>query len=606
MSIKSRLPKATFIALVFHWSWITGLFFSLNLFQTKAQLSALEIRYENLTVLNQIGAQITIAQKWLGVSIPAILIAAAIGFFSAWVYAKYRDVKRRQRMSGNGEFRGITCTLGTLPKPESMRFQPIGIELPNGLKLGDKHHKLLCDILSLINSHEVPAGVGHSDLNLLQHSINTIEKAIKINRKDPNLICAIAAHDIGKINTFKQKDGKWIVEGKHDDEGAKIIRELESWWELSDKDRFTILYSVKYSHKPTMVPTQIEYREEIIKCIEGIRHIDHNVTRVEKEETVTKLEEQKTLYDYFLQFLQVAPFRSPASPAGTKSGGWIKNNHCFMLESYFKDIYLKENHPEILAAYNELGKKKDNSRVSRELLKQLNAKKLLVKEWDGEKIGDPTQALWAIQCGSSTFIKVIIIPLTEEIHTLVGDQKFHQPLKVISSFSKYKKAQKMKHASGKPQANVSQESKGNRLEEDLKKIKNEKAKKTQDEQGEHNTKNKDTVTNSNHEKPNANKSEGNKISKRKKKHAQADDNDDTIDNMFASFATKPSDNEAKKENQTQVPTKEGNDKEIKNRGPKEPIPPQKSLSSKNTPESKAEEFREELGIREIDIDDSVI
>lgn len=624
MAIKNRLGKATFIATVFHWTWITALFFSLNLFQTKAQLAALEINYENLNMLNQIGAQLEITKRWVVTSAKALAISALLGYCSAWLYAKHQDIKRRKRMSGNGQFRGITCTLGNLPTPVAKSFEPIGIELPKNIKLNEKHHQLLCDILSVINSHEVPAGIGHSDLNLLEHTLNTIEKAIKINRTDPNLICAIAAHDIGKINTFKNVEGKWIVEGKHDDEGAKIIRELDSWWQLSDKDRFTILYAVKFSHKPTMVPTQIEHRDEIVKCIEGIRHIDHNVTREEKEETVTKLEDKKTLHDYFMQFLQVAPFRSPASPAGTKSGGWIKRNHCFMLESYFKDIYLKENHPEILAAYNELGKKKDNSRVSRELLKQLDAKGLLVKEWDDEKTSDPTQALWAIQCGNSTFIKVIIIPLTEEVHTLVGDQKFHQQLKVISLYSKYQKAQKLKNASGKPQAKLSQQNNGNKLQQDLDKIKAEKAKKEKNnpEKTEQNKHTKSTSVKNEPTNPN-NKQKTNNQSNNQKPNTNNNSNaESATDKMFASFGMpeKTNDDSKNEEDSKQITKpKEEQKQEIKNNTNNKvdklnlsenkqdtPTPPTEELHKQNETESIADNFREQLGIREINENDSVI
>lgn len=628
MAIKNRLGKATFIATVFHWTWLTALFFSLNLFQTKAQLAALEINYENLNVLNQLGAQLEITARWVVTSAKVLAIGTILGYCSAWLYAKHQDIKRRKRMTGNGEFRGITCTLGNLPTPVAKSFEPIGIELPKNIKLNDKHHKLLCDILSVINSHEVPAGIGHSDLNLLEHTLNTIEKAIKINRTDPNLICAIAAHDIGKINTFKNVEGKWIVEGKHDDEGAKIIRELDSWWQLSDKDRFTILYAVKFSHKPTMVPTQIEHRDEIIKCIEGIRHIDHNVTREEKEETVTKLEDKKTLHDYFMQFLQVAPFRSPASPAGTKSGGWIKRNHCFMLESYFKDIYLKENHPEILAAYNELGKKKDNSRVSRELLKQLDAKGLLVKEWDDEKTSDPTQALWAIQCGNSTFIKVIIIPLTEEVHTLVGDQKFHQQLKVISLYSKYQKAQKLKNASGKPQAKLSQQNTGSKLQQDLDKIKAEKtksnnaetdteklkAKKPNNHSKDTNIKkNEKTVTKPSGEPSSkATKTNQNKNTKQNQKEDRNNVQESATDKMFESFGMPEKSNEEaepKIEKKHEKNNKHEQDVKKDNKPQNEQdtaTPPPEVLHIQNETELKADNFREQLGIVEIDENDSVI
>ncbi len=421
---------------MFHWGWLTIAFLCLDVFHIKDKLFALGLDTSDLNNFTLLDAQMYITTEWFKTIAPLVVGSAAFGYLVAWVLAFITDLRRDNRLKGEGSFRGLTVTIGTLPEPTKLKFDNVVVNIPiKGFP--DKHLRFLNDTLSIAYSKKVPAGVGHGDLTLFDHTLNVIEKAIEIKIVSPNSLCAIAAHDIGKINTFKEVDGEWVVEGKHDIEGANLIAKLDTWWELDEDDRHIIYFAVKYSHKPEQIPEILHLRESIVKCVEELRHVDHNVTGEEKEDVVEKIEEDQSLLELFKQFLQETPLRTSNTANGQKAGGWIKHGHVFVLENYFKDNYLAEYHPQVLAAYNELGKKVRFSKITKELLKQLNEDGLLVKKWGEEKISKTAESLWVIKCGQVQFIKVIIIPLTEDIKDLVGHETYHKGLSVVSSFPRY-------------------------------------------------------------------------------------------------------------------------------------------------------------------------
>lgn len=477
MAIKSRLEKSTLIAALFHWGWLSIAFFFLDVFHIKDKLLSLGYNPKDLNNLTLLDAQLQIANDWFVTLAPLIIVSAIAGYILAWCAAFMSEKGRKQRSKGEGSFRGLTVTIGKLPIPPSLSFEDVEVKLPLN-DFPEKHLKFLQDVISLAYSKEVPAGVGHGDLTLFDHTLNVVNKAIEINATSPNTLCAIAAHDIGKIETFVKKGEEWVVEGKHDEVGANLVAKLGSWWELDEDDRHVIYYAIKYSHKPEYIPEIIHLRDDIVKSVEELRHVDHNVTGIEKEEVVEDIEEQMTLLEIFKQFLQETPLRTSNTANGQKAGGWIKHGHVFVLENYFKDIYLADNHPEVLAAYNELGQKVRFSKVTKELLKQLNEDGLLIKKWGDEKISKTAESLWVIKCNQIQFIKVIIIPLTEDIKDLVGHESYHKGLSVVSSFPRYIREQRKAHAGNgnKPKANVgNKQSTTNKVKEDIKKLKEEKA-----------------------------------------------------------------------------------------------------------------------------------
>jgi len=471
MAIRNRLESSIFIMTIFHWSWLSVAFYFLDVFHIKGKLQEFGFDSTSLNNFTLLSGQLEITKLWVAYALPWVILSIVTGFSLAWLVAVLFDKKRDNRIKGKGEYRGLTVTIGNLPKPFPLKINKVDIKLPLN-DFPEEHNALLIDIISLIHSNPVPAGIGHGDLTLFDHTLNVINKAIEINKISPNALCAIAAHDMGKLSTFKHVDGEWIVEGKHDEVGASLMAKFDSWWNLSDEDRTVIYQAVKYSHKPEKVPSIISYREQICACIEDIRHVDHNVTGIEKEEVVEEIESDNSLLHYFKMFLQETPLRTSNTPNGQKAGGWIKHGHCFILESYFKDTYLAENHPHVLAAYNELGKKVRFSRITKELLKELNAEGMLAKKWNDEKISKTTEALWVIKCNKIQFIKVIIVPITEEIHASIGNDTYHKGLSVVSSFPKYLREQKKIHAGKKPAAKVeTKSSTQEKIKTDMAKIK---------------------------------------------------------------------------------------------------------------------------------------
>ena len=486
MAIRSKLAQSSITVFMFNWVLLTVGFSLLNIEQVQSILNELRMDYDDLNNFNLIHAQLLISSKWIGHTFALIFVSGFSAFILSWAGAYFLDIKRTKRFSGKGEFRGVSCSIGELPTPKRESVPQIGIEIPVK-EFSDKHQNLINEIFSLIKAKNVPAGLGHGN-NLFEHTVNVVNKAIEINKIDPNLLCALAGHDIGKVETFKKgklkpntpKDKKtksiddyeWTVEGKHDEVGARIVALFDSWWEMEDRDQNIIFYAIKYSHKPTQLPTTVAYYDDVCKCLEELRHVDHNVTGEEKEEVTKEIEETRTLLEYFKQFLQETPLRTSNTIVGNKSGGWVKHGKIFVLENYFRETYLRENYPEVLASFNELSKSKQHSRVTRSLLQQLNNEGILVKEWNDFKINKTADALWVIKAGKAQFGKVIIVDLNEELTQFVGTATYTKGLSVLSTYGQYLREKQQENSKGRPKANVNTvNSTQSKIKEDLNKIK---------------------------------------------------------------------------------------------------------------------------------------
>jgi hypothetical protein len=486
MAIRSKLAQSSITVFMFNWVLLTVGFSLLNIEQVQSILNELRMDYNDLNNFNLIHAQLLISSKWIGHTFALIFVSGFSAFILSWAGAYFLDIKRTKRFSGKGEFRGVSCSIGELPTPKRESVPQIGIEIPVK-EFSDKHQNLINEIFSLIKAKNVPAGLGHGN-NLFEHTVNVVNKAIEINKIDPNLLCALAGHDIGKVETFKKgklkqntpkdkksksvNDYEWTVEGKHDEVGARIVALFDSWWEMEERDQNIIFYAIKYSHKPTQLPTTVAYYDDVCKCLEELRHVDHNVTGEEKEEVTKEIEDTRTLLEYFKQFLQETPLRTSNTIVGNKSGGWVKHGKIFVLENYFRETFLRENYPEVLASFNELSKSKQHSRVTKALLQQLNSEGILVKEWNDFKISKTSDALWVIKAGKAQFGKVIIIDLNEELTQFVGTATYTKGISVLSTYGQYLREKHNENSKGRPKANVNTvNSTQSKIKDDLNKIK---------------------------------------------------------------------------------------------------------------------------------------
>lgn len=574
MAIKSTLAKSSVIVFITNWIILTLVFAFYNVEKTQDVLDGLGMLYDDLNNYNLIHAQILIGSHWIPYAASAVFVSATIAFCLAWSFALLLDYRRSKRFEGRGEYRGLRVSIGTLPYPKKKKAPPLLIELPLG-EISENHQSLLNEIFALIKENNVPAGMGHGN-DLFTHTVNVVNKAIELNKSDPNLICALAGHDLGKIETFikgdlkedvdpnkKDKhmdDYKWEVKGKHDEVGARIVALMESWWDMEERDKNIIFYAIKYSHKPSQLPTSIAFYDDVCKCLEDLRHVDHNVTGIEKEEMVEEMVETKTLLEYFKQFLQETPIRTNNTAVGQKCGGWVKHGKIFVLENYFKDKYLKENHPEVLASYNELSKSKQYSKLTKDLLNQLNEEGILVKEWNELKIRNNKDALWVIKAGKAEFGKVIIVNLTEELVQFVGTSTYNQGVSVISTYGKYLR-EKQKTTKNVPKANVkTTDSTQSKITNDLNKIKQQQ-----------NTHNKEATNNStnndNTDQPNKQVSEKKNAAAKETKPAKPSSNKKaapTADNKQnnKNVSTEKQDSQANEQNPP--PKKESGEKVAKN------------------------------------------
>ena len=78
----------------------------------------------------------------------------------------------------------------------------------------------------------------------------------KFEKFDPLIGLICFAHDVGKIETFRQnKDGTVeVIEPAHDSVGARMLSRMDEFWALPYEDRMTLTLSIGHYHKPGQMP----------------------------------------------------------------------------------------------------------------------------------------------------------------------------------------------------------------------------------------------------------------------------------------------------------------------------------------------------------------
>ena len=430
MAVRVKLTKSIMGLTILYWVIFAIAFVISDTGSKPESLSFAGHTIEYIPFFSDLNSKWLIAIQWMYISSIAILIALTASVVSVLIYNVYCDVSRKKRMKNYDEYRGMRVTLSVLPQPKKVKFEEINVNLPKA-KLSKAHQALLNQILGTIKMHNVSAGSGHG-VDLFEHTLNVLQKAIDFKIYDANTLCAIAAHDIGKISTFKKVNGKWVSTGKHDNEGAKILSQLPAWFQMDFEDRWIVLYAVKYSHKPHLLPIVMRSRAKIEECLEKLRHIDHNTTAEEKVVVVEQIQQKQGIWEALETFLREAHFRNSNTPVGKKTGGFIRNNMVFISEEYLKHTFVRENFPDLYASHNESPKQKGfYTKLSKAIIKEFEQKDLLVKEYKDFKAGSPMEARWDIKAGDKQFSRMLIIKLTEEIHALVGNITYHKGITIL-------------------------------------------------------------------------------------------------------------------------------------------------------------------------------
>lgn len=397
------------------------------------------------------------AGAWALAGIGAAIIASLLTVMALLVTRNRRKISR-------GDFRGLSASISRMPTPaQTPRTEGLVIR---GVKFANKRHKALFQaIMGYLKTHEHDyCGEGH-EKGLFAHTMGVLEAVLEIDRaeRDPLLLLAAAAHDIGKASSYVQRDGKWVRVRYHDKESARIMASFPEWWALPDPERSILLYAVKHEHSPNLLPIAIPGLSQadiqrLGRLVEQLREVDGNATRQEKEDVRENLSVEDVVIEAFLDSVANAPFQKRGLAKGIQAVGWRDGDRLYILERAMREFAmarLSALHAAVLGgSYRDKGEVAD---FTKELLAALEARGWLITEHEirpsegaaTESCTLPTRdMLWRVQSGTHTFNGVYIVELPKEHRHIYPKQTLYE-LTVLGTLDQRKPAPA---APRKPQA----------------------------------------------------------------------------------------------------------------------------------------------------------
>lgn len=427
--MRPKLLKSFLVVFLF-WAVATTLYWSLQRPEVNLQaLAAVAQLFPLLDlevpaqpdILSSLFVQRDVLLYW---SAPVALLAVLAGVVGAVVVegrALRLDKQRTERETGSGEFRGVTLTLGVLPLPHRLAADELDLSTsdnPHFQALPEEHKRVLTDILGVLSAHpDAYAGEGVS-VSLLEHSLNVIAKALQ-SKRNPGL-CAIvaAAHEMGKIKAYKRSgDAGWQRIKPHDREAALALTRLDSWNELPNTDKMSVLMAVKFHSNPRNIP-DLEgdpniYRlaRDLLSAADGVQV---EAVQEEKQKTLEKTELPDVIFEAFIKGLPLLSFQNRGLPKGVQAVAWKVGARVYMLEIKLRETVMAKMPAEVKGALTPTGRERPRVQpFTVELLKALDQRGWLVKKV-GETRLEAKDALWNIKAGKLEFKGVIVIDVPKE------------------------------------------------------------------------------------------------------------------------------------------------------------------------------------------------
>lgn len=427
----------SFIVVVLFWLGVTTLWWSLQspdvnlkaLLALKELIPALPITVpEEAAILGSLAVQRDVLLWW---SLPVLIgtfLSGCLGYGLMWLKARGTATERTHREAGHGEYRGARLTVGELPVPLTFPRHEITLAADGSddslAKLTGKELRLLGDILGTLSAHpQAYAGHGISD-SLLDHALKLATKALESPRNAGLAALVAAGHEMGKITAFEQgKDGSWAEAKNQDNEAARILRTLESWFALPELERNAVMLAVKYHSNPRYLP-EVDSDPQILRLAKDLlfKTEDNRVAVVKeaKEETLeaARLDPSKPLseqvFDAFLQALPSLPFQSRGLPKGVAAVAWKVGSRAYLLEIKLRDTVMSRLPADLRGALQPNPKERTRLQpFTLELLKALHQKGWLVTQIADMKLL-PKEAVWNVRAGKLDFRGVLAVDVPPE------------------------------------------------------------------------------------------------------------------------------------------------------------------------------------------------
>jgi len=359
--------------------------------------------------------------KALAVAVIAFLLTFAVQFGLRWIKLGYLL---------ETSTRGADCTIGILPGhvrwPRGKRVVVNAQRWPlvaAWMSSAPKEYKVACQaILDTINGKpDLPASPvtgGHGGVTLLQHTLNVMETGLAMMEKwtldrRPNdplygsgipsqdrhvAVLVLAGHDAGKMESFIMENGIVVERTRsHDREGARILATIDETWGIPEDDRKVLIAAVAYEHHPQDLPVRagdtarliLEFlvdadaaasrKEESKRVLHGITDSSTEQTKALRVKEFDQ-EEDDAVWTWFMDFLAKPGTINGRSKefrvAFKATDGKIFINDVSIRRTMANELYRDPTLAEV-----KLGD--GRFLITENLLRILDAKGVLLKEWNG-------------------------------------------------------------------------------------------------------------------------------------------------------------------------------------------------------------------------------
>jgi hypothetical protein len=259
----------------------------------------------------------------------------------------------------------------------------------------------------------------------------------KFNACDPMVGLLCYAHDVGKIETFGLNDRGEVIalEGEHDLAGARLMARMEEFWELPDEDRMILLLAVSNYHTPSKMPMDREGQLISDRCqalLDLMIEADIRAGLIEngqedelgKVRAVPIVESTYTghLWDAFTDLvIEAGRINGERDKFGIGQKNVVDNRTLIVV--YEKDV--REELLKRMELRNSHKGKADEDGVkvlTRDLLRVIDKKGMLVLEWGDIKAGSPDEALWQVDWYGRD-PKRLGAPISKSLCTIVFEPK---------------------------------------------------------------------------------------------------------------------------------------------------------------------------------------
>ena len=381
---------------------------------------------DKVSVLDGAWMQKAVLLHW---TVPVLLLVGVLVLVGACVtgvlaYLAYRE--RDRRGSGSGEWRGVTVTRGIMPLPPILPLvDELHVDWTPAVAtqlnlLSPEEVSLLTELLCYVAAHpEAYTGLGHG-VSLLEHTVHVMDQVATADPFDPLVLLAAAAHDIGKVTSFKKDPdtGEWARIKWHDKESARLMALLPSYWGLLPTRRRALTLAVKYDHSPGKRP---EVTPEVdglaVQLMAALQQADRAATRDEKAAVVAEAAATQdladTVFGAFMQALPTMPFSTYNQQKDLKAAGWRKGGRLYFIEHQVHSIVLEHLAPDLRAAWKKR-KHGDMSELTRSLLVTFAEKGWLVTA-SGDMLVPIDSALWDIRAGKMEFRGIWAIEPSQDV-----------------------------------------------------------------------------------------------------------------------------------------------------------------------------------------------